>query len=134
MASYPFLSHEWVNAARGIRTEYQGRAAPVDHKIQVNLVVTDVPFDAGKLDAHLDSTSGDVEIDVGHLDEPDVTLTFDYATAKAILVDQENPMQLFMAGKIRVQGDMAKLLTIFQEAEPDPLAIEVSERIREITD
>ena len=49
---------------------------------------------------------------MGHLENPDLTVTLDYVTAKAILVDG-NPqagMQAFMAGKIKVQGDMTKMM------------------------
>jgi membrane peptidoglycan carboxypeptidase len=64
----------------------------------------------------------------------EVTVTIDYATAKAIFVDN-NPqagMQAFMAGKIKVQGDMTKLMAMGQAA-PDPTAAEVAAKIKEIT-
>jgi len=41
-------------------------------------------------------------------------------------------MQAFMAGKVRVEGDMAKLM-MMQGAPPDPAAQEVASRLREIT-
>ena len=66
---------------------------------------------------------------------PDLTVTLDYETAKAILVEQ-NPqagMQAFMAGKIKVQGDMTKLMAM-QSGPPDPAAAEVAEKITEITE
>ena len=75
-----------------------------------------------------------MEMDKGHLDDAEVTVTVDYATAKAIFVDQ-NPqagMQAFMAGKIKVQGDMTKLMAMGQSA-PDPSAMEIAARIKEIT-
>ena len=53
-----------------------------------------------------------MEMDTGHIEGADLTVTLDYATAKAILVDG-NPqagMQAFMAGKIKVQGDMTKMM------------------------
>ena len=65
----------------------------------------------------------------------DDTLTLDYATAKAILVEG-NPsagMQAFMAGRIKVDGDMSKLMAL-QGAAPDPTAAEVASRLRAITD
>ena len=57
-------------------------------------------------------------MDLGELENPDLTVTVDYATAKAIFVEQ-NPqagMQAFMAGKIKVQGDMTKLMAMQQSA------------------
>jgi len=132
--TYPFLSPEWVAEARKIRQEFAGHEPATTHPLRMNQVITDVPFGDGTLDAHVDSTSGAVEIDTGHLDDPDVTVTLDYDTAKAIFVDG-NPqagMQAFMAGKIRVQGDMTKLINA-QQATPDPLSAEVAQRIKEIT-
>jgi putative sterol carrier protein len=42
-------------------------------------------------------------------------------------------MQAFMAGKIKVQGDMTKLMAM-QQGAPDPVAEEVAAKIKEITD
>src|SRR3546814_10983472 len=87
----------------------------------MNQVVTDVPFGDGTINAHMDTSSGEMEMDLGHLDEADLTVTLDYAPAKAILVDG-NPqagMQAFMAGKIKVPGDMTKLMAM-QQGTPDP--------------
>ena len=42
-------------------------------------------------------------------------------------------MQAFMAGKIKVQGDMTKLMAM-QSGTPDPTAQEVAARIKEITE
>jgi putative sterol carrier protein len=135
VATYPFLSDEWIAAAKEIREEYRGKGAAVPHKVKMNQVITDVPFGSGIIESHMDSTSGEVELELGHLDDPDLTVTLDYATAKAILVDQ-NPqagMQAFMAGKVKVQGDMTKLMAM-QQATPDPTAAEVASRIKAVTD
>ena len=83
----------------------------------------------------MDTTGGDVDMDLGHLESPDLTVTLDYDTAKAILVDG-NPqagMQAFMAGKIKVQGDMTKLMAM-QAGAPDPVAQKIADKIKEITD
>ncbi len=135
MATHPFLSDEWIEAARAIREDYADRAEPMASPVRMNQVVTDVPFGAGVLDAHLDTTSGTMEVEVGHLEHPDVTVTLDYATARAVFVGQDKDvaMQAFMAGKIKVQGDMTKLLAMFSD-NVHPLATEVAERIKAITE
>ncbi|HZD64748.1 MAG TPA: SCP2 sterol-binding domain-containing protein [Acidimicrobiales bacterium] len=135
VTKYPFLSDEWVEAARRLREEYRGRITSVTEVVRMNQVVTNVPFGPGTIGAHLDSSSGEVEMDLGHLERPDLTITLDYATAKAIFVEG-NPqagMQAFMAGKIKVEGDMSKLMAM-QGASPDPAALELAGRIKEITD
>ena len=74
-------------------------------------------------------------MDTGHIENPDVTVTLDYATAKAIFVDG-NPqagMQAFMSGKIKVAGDMTKLMAM-QSGAADPVAAELAQKIAEITE
>jgi len=132
-----FLSEEWLDRAKAIRAEYEGKGGAPPHKMRMNLVITDVPTDVSDapIDAHMDTTTGDVDMDLGHLETPDLTVTLEYETAKAILVEG-NPqagMQAFMAGKIKVQGDMTKLMAM-QSASPDPVAAEIAEKIKAITD
>jgi putative sterol carrier protein len=130
-----FLSDEWITEARKIREEFHGQGEAPPQAVRMNLVVTEVPFGDDSRDAHLDTSEGDLELDTGHLENPDLTCTLDYATAKAILIDG-NPqagMQAFMSGKIKVQGDMTKLMAM-QTAQPDATAQQVAERIKAITD
>lgn len=136
MATYPFLSDKWVAEARKIRQEFDGKGGAVPHQIRMNLVITEVPFSTdGPIDAHMDSSDGQLKLDVGHIDPVDLKVTLDYGTAKSILVEG-NPqagMQAFMAGKIKVEGDMSKLM-MMQAAPPDETALEVASRLRAITD
>jgi putative sterol carrier protein len=132
---YAFLSPEWTAEARKIQKEFEGKGSPPAASMRMNLVITEVPFEDDKaIEAHMDTSSGQLKLDLGHLEDPEVKVTLDYATAKAILVDG-NPqvgMQAFMAGKIKVEGDMSKLLAL-QSAPADPIAAEISERMRGIT-
>ena len=137
MAKYPFLSDEWVAEAKQIREEYKGKAPAPTHVIKMNQVITDVPFGGGTIDAHMDTSNGELVMDLGHLEGADLKVTLDYDTAKAIMVEG-NPqagMQAFMAGKIKVEGDMTKLMAFqAQAAAPDPVGAEVAKRIQDITD
>jgi putative sterol carrier protein len=132
---YDFLSPEWVEAAKKLQEELGGEgAAPAAHTVKMNLVITDAPFTEEEIKAHMDSTGGSVQTDLGHLDDPELTVTVDWATAKAIFVDG-NPqagMQAFMAGKVKVQGDMTKLMAMQQQA-PDPNAQKIAQALQEIT-
>jgi putative sterol carrier protein len=132
---HPFLSDEWLEAAKQIREEYRGKTAPAAHSVRMNQVVTDVPFGDGTMNLHMDTSSGEMEMDSGHLENPDLTVTLDYETAKAIFVQQDPQagMQAFMAGKIKVQGDMTKLMAMQSQA-PDPNAAEIAEKIKAITE
>lgn len=132
---HKFLSDEWMNEAKKVREEFRGKGNPPAHAVRMNQIITDVPFGSGTINAHMDTSGGELELDTGHLENPDLTVTLDYETAKAIMVDQ-NPqagMQAFMAGKIKVQGDMTKLMAM-QSGPVDPTAQEVAARIKEITE
>lgn len=127
---YQFLSEEWIEAARKLRAEAPAPATK-PQPVKMNLTITDVPFGEGSVDAHMDTTSGELELDTGHLDGADVTATLDYETAKAMMVDA-NPqaaMQAFMAGKIKLQGDMTKAMAM----QSGPVDAELTTKIQEIT-
>ena len=134
MAKYPFLSDEWLAEVRKLGEEHQGGGG-VAHAVKMNQIITDVPFGDGTINAHMDTSSGEMLMDMGHVDNPDVNVTLDYETAKAIFVDG-NPqagMQAFMAGKVKVQGDMTKLMAM-QTATPNPDAQAFSEKVKEMTE
>lgn len=138
MAKHPFLSDEWVVEAEKIREELRGAGSPPTATVRMNQVITEVPFGEGTIDAHLDTSAGELDLGLGHLEEPDVTVTLDYDTAKAVFVDgtPQAGMQAFMAGKVKVEGDMTKLIEAMQQqATPSaPEAEALTERIREITE
>ena len=110
-----FLSQAWLEEAHKIREEFEGEGGPPAHHMRMNLIIVECPegvTDGDTVEAHMDTTEGKLSMDTGHLADPDLTVTVDYDTAKAIFVDQ-NPqagMQAFMAGKVKVQGDMTKLM------------------------
>ncbi len=138
MPKYKFLSEEWINEAKKIREEFgeEAAAAAPAHSVRMNQIVTEVPFGDGTIEAHMDTTEGDLKMDLGHLENPDLTVTLDYVTAMAIIVEG-NPqagMQAFMAGKVKVQGDMTKLMAMQQSGAIDENAAKVAERIQEITE
>jgi hypothetical protein len=132
---YEFLTDEWMAEAKRLRDEAGAPDSPPAHMIRMNQVITDAPFKDGEdILAHMDTTGGQLVMDLGHIENPDLTVTIDFATAKAIFVEQ-NPqagMQAFMAGKIKVQGDMTKLMAM-QQSAPDPAAIALAEKIKDMT-
>ena len=71
---HPFLSDEWITAARAVRAGHVGQAAGAP--VKMNLLVEEVPFGSGTLEAHLDTTAGAVEIELGHLEQVDSEATW----------------------------------------------------------
>jgi putative sterol carrier protein len=133
--SHPFLSEAWMEAARSIRLKYQAQTAPVTMAIRMNQVITDVPFGEGIVKAFTDTSSGEVIMELGELPNADVTITTDYDTALKILVEQDQAaaMQAFMAGKVKIQGDMMKMMAMQTSMPQDDTAKAIAEEIRAIT-
>jgi putative sterol carrier protein len=135
MPKYKFLSEEWVAEAKAIRERHAGDAPAPAHTMRMNQIITEVPFGDGPIHSHMDTTEGELKMDLGHLENPDLTVTLDYETAKAILVEG-NPqagMQAFMAGRIKVEGDMTKLMAM-QAGVVDPAALQAAQEIQSITE
>ncbi len=132
---HAFLSPEWVNAARKIHADYADPAAPVTTSVRMNLIIEGVPFGDGTIQAHLDTSEGIADVDVGHLESPELTVRLDYQLAQTVLVegDVQAGLEAFMAGRVRMEGDVTKLLA-FQQATPPPRQLEMAERIRAITE
>ncbi|CAM8648289.1 MAG: SCP2 sterol-binding domain-containing protein [Actinomycetia bacterium] len=133
--AYPFLSPDWMNAARTLRETLPRPDTAPPVAVRMNLVVTDTPFDAD-VQGHVDTTDGEVIIEDGHLDGPDLTVTVDYETARAIFIDQDAAaaMQAFMGGRIKVDGDLTKMLAMqASAAAPDANAQALADALRDIT-
>lgn len=138
MDRYQFLSDEWLDQTRKIREAYKDQVPAVPVNVRMNQIINEVPFGEGVIKAYIDTSSGILDLEVGHLDNPDLTVTLSYATAKAILVDGDaaQAMNAFMSGRIKVDGDITKLLalqTAGAGAAASPAAVEVVKKIQEIT-
>ena len=133
--SHPFLSDDWMAAATAIREKYADQAAKVTTSIRMNQVITDVPFGDGTVNLFMDTSSGDVVMATGALDAPDLTMTTDWDTARKIFVEQDQAagMQAFMSGKIKVQGDMMKMMAMQTSMPNDEIAKTIAQEIKDIT-
>jgi hypothetical protein len=132
---HQFLSDEWMTAAKEIRAKYADQATKVTTSIRMNQVITDVPFGSGTVEAFVDTSSGDVVMDLGALETPDLTVTTDWETARKIFVEQDQAagMQAFMSGKIKVQGDMMKMMAMQTSMPQDDIAKQIADEIKNIT-
>jgi putative sterol carrier protein len=134
--TYPFLSDEWMTEAKAIREKYADQVPEVTAIIRLNQIVTDVPFGDGEVRSYLDTSSGSMAMEIGELENPDATITTDYATAKALFVDQDQAvtMQAFMTGKIKVQGDMMKIMAMGTAVPQTEVTDKISAEIKAITE
>ena len=133
---HPFLSEAWIAEARKVREKYEGRAPKVPFVVRMNQVVTKVPFGDGTIHSHLDTSSGELVMELGNLDNPDLVVTTDYETARTIFIGQDPQagMQAFLSGKVKVQGDMTKMMLMQTTQQPDDeLAKQIAAEIQAIT-
>lgn len=122
MPTFPFLSDDWIAAAQEIYSTASKRvdsaSAASGPTITMNLVVKNAPFRSDNILAKVDSRDGVFRITLGPLDEAEVKLTLDYKIARSILLDGDAQvgMRAFLSGKIRVEGNMTKLLALRNSA------------------
>lgn len=136
LVAHPFLSDEWIDAARAIREKYIGQVPKIPFSVRMNQVITKVPFGEGTLHSHIDTSTGELLMDLGHVDKPDLTVTTDYETARLLFLgrDPQAAMQAFLSGKVKVDGDMTKMMVLqSQQNQKDELADKIADEIQAIT-
>jgi putative sterol carrier protein len=124
-----FLSDEWfakvdeLRAAAGDLDIPEALAA-----VTINVTVTQ---DGG--DQQMNLKGGDFV--KGHADDAPTTLTVSADLAKKIFIDGDSQagMQAFMAGEIKVEGDMSKIMEL-QMVQPSDGQKALLKQIRGITD
>lgn len=132
--THRFLSEEWFRGVRNL-IGLHGPGSGPGREVMANLVVTGTPFGSDK-EMHVGSHDGSTDWGEGHVEEPDFTLTLDYETAKEVVVtgDPQSGMQAFMAGRIKVQGDMTKLMLMMRQPGGAAGSPEFHQAVEEITE
>ncbi len=100
-----FLSADWV---ADLAAAAQGVEVPLEEAMTVQQVVTD--GDGEPVRWALRVAGGRVAVDPGGARDPDVTLTADRTTATAVARGDLAVTDAFMAGRLRVAGDLRALL------------------------
>jgi hypothetical protein len=133
--SHQFLSESWIEAARDIRHRYSGDVPAIDVVVRINVVTTKVPFGDGSISAYIDTSNGSLEMELGSIEEADLTVTTDYETARKLFVEQDPTasMQAFMAGRIKVEGDITRLMVMQTSLPQTDTTTAVAEEIKAIT-
>jgi putative sterol carrier protein len=106
-----FLSAEWAQAvtdALNSSDEFGAAAARQDARVQQ--VVTDAPD--GEAKYYFAIEGGSAQVGLGELEGAEATITQDYETAVAISRRELNPQQAFMQGRVRITGNLMKLLQL----------------------
>lgn len=104
-----FLSEEWATAVQTALNEHPGfKSAMGNADLSLQFHVSDAP--EGDLAYFLRATNGSADLAIGSVDDADVTVGQTYETAAAISKGDLNTQTAFMTGKLKVSGNLAKLM------------------------
>jgi putative sterol carrier protein len=104
-----FLTEEWARDVTSALNSHEGfKNAIGAAELSAQFVTQDGPD--GDVSFYLKSDGGIVNQAIGTIDDPDVTVTMSYDTATAISKGDLNVQTAFMTGKIKVAGNLAKLM------------------------
>lgn len=104
-----FLSAEWaeeVTTALNSHDGFKNAIGTADLAIQFQ--TEDGPD--GDINYFLSASGGKASLALGDLETPDVTVKQSYDTATAISKGEMNTQTAFMTGKLKVSGNLAKLM------------------------
>ena len=103
-----FLSDAWakeVTEALNTNETFKAAAGSQGAKIQ-NVVTTP----EGEAKYYFTLEGGQVQVGTGEVDGPDATISQDYDTAVALAKNELTGTAAYMSGKVRVSGDLMKLM------------------------
>ena len=104
-----FLTEEWARDVTKALNSHEGfKNAIGAAELGIQFTVEETPDD--DVDYYLKSSGGSTNLAVGILDDPDVTVKQSYDTAVAISKGELNTQTAFMTGKLKVSGNLAKLM------------------------
>ena len=104
-----FLSEEWASEVTTALNNHQGfKSAIGDAELAIQFSTTEAPD--GEVDYYLKAGGGNATMALGTLEGADVTVKQSYDTATAISKGDLNTQTAFMTGKLKVSGNLAKLM------------------------
>lgn len=105
-----FLSQEWIDALEAaLNDDAAFREAAAGTTVALQQVIT---TSDGEVRYWTTLTDGVVAFGIGDLDAPDATIRQSYETAAGLARRETNPVMAFMTGKIKVDGDMGRLMAM----------------------
>jgi hypothetical protein len=125
------MSNAWFDAIVKIRDEVG--ELPLDEatrNVAINLVVTDGPD--GDQEMHVKAGS----FDRGLAENAPTKLTMPYEVARSLFVERDHKIAVdaFMAGRIKVEGEVGPLFKMQLPKEDTPQSRALKDRIKEITE
>ena len=108
--SVKFLSTEWAQAATDALAAHAGLSSALEGvDLTLQFEVVDSPHGA-ETSYYVKVTNGTAAIRMGAVRKADISVTTDYAVASAISKGELHVQTAFFAGKLKVSGNIAKLM------------------------
>lgn len=105
-----FLTEEWAQAVTDALNGSEAfRQAAGSQATRLQQVVS---TPEGEVKYYLKLEDGKAEVGLGEIDDAEATIGQDYPTAAAISKGEMNLPAAFMSGKLRVNGNMMKLMQL----------------------
>ncbi len=105
-----FLSEEWASEVKGALSQSDAvKSAAGSMTARIQQVVNGPD---GETKYWFKLEGGNVDLGLGEIDNPDATITQDYDTAAALSKNELTGTAAYMSGKLRVSGDLMKLMQL----------------------
>jgi putative sterol carrier protein len=108
--SVKFLTPEWAGAAQDAMNADEGFVTAIGGNTARLQQVVSTPEGEKRYWVKLEN--GAAQVAMGDIDNPDATISQDYDTAKGISTGELSAVSAYMTGKLRVTGDLMKLMTM----------------------
>lgn len=107
-----FLSDEWAQTmTEALNSSDEFKQAASGQQVTLQQVVTDAP-DGGEAKYFFKLDGGNAQVGLGEAADAEATITQNYETAVAIVKQELNAQNAFMQGKLKISGNMMKLMQL----------------------
>lgn len=106
-----FLTEEWASTmTEALNSSEEFKKAASGQQVKLQQVVTDAPD--GETKYYFTLEGGNAQVGLGEVADAEATITQNYDTAVAIVKEELNAQNAFMQGKLKVSGNMMKLMQL----------------------
>ena len=105
-----YLSDEWaksVTEAVNAHDAFKQQATGKNVKLQYVIATAE-----GEVKYYTELKDGQATVGIGEIDDPEATLSSDYDTSAALYRNELNATAAYMSGKLKIQGDLMKLMQL----------------------
>ncbi len=106
-----FLTEEWAQTmTEALNSSDEFKQAASGQQVTLQQVVTDSP--EGEVKYYFKLDGGQAQVGLGEAADAEATITQNYDTAVSIVKQELNAQNAFMQGKLKISGNMMKLMQL----------------------